>query len=253
MTADCLVLSRKRPAQLDLLLQSIDRYAAGLFSSVTILYRPDDGRYTAGYHLTRQRWPEIPGSQPRFPHLRRWLLEEDFENDIRVWFEGTSFQAEDRTVMFLCDDCVFYRPAVRPSPEELPYAYRLAGPNRWRDHPQYGASEEGYPLTVVGTSYRKSMLQPLLDFRFPNPTALEAGLASQAAAFVPEVIYGPEEACLCMINANRVSEGSNMPHMGIDPATINETYLEGNRFNLDAIDFDSVTTCLTMLELPWTR
>ena len=248
MLASCLILSRKRPAQLDLLLQSINRYADHLFSDVTILYRPDDRDYLVGYGLTQHRWSNLPLHLPGYSPLRRWQLERDFEGDIREWLNRHD---DEQALMFLVDDAVFYRRAERPSPDELPYAYRLAGPNRWRDHPQYGASEEGYPLTIVGTTYRRSTIMPLLGFPFPNPTALEAGLAAQALDFGPQVIYGPPEACLCMINANRVSSGSNMPHMEIDPAAINARYLAGERLALDRIDFSSVKTCITMLPLAW--
>lgn len=245
--APCLILSRNRPAQLDLLLQSIDRYARDVFATTTILYKYDNEDYRRGYNLTRERWPDLGHPSLGHPPARHWQHEFAFEADIRAWVAAD----EKSALCFLTDDAVFYRPARRPAPDELPFAYRTAGSYRWRDYPQGGSSEEGYPLTIVGTTYRTETILPHLMHEFPNPTALEAGMATGAYRFGPEIIHGDDDASLCMINANRVSVGSNMPHADIDPQGMNARYLAGERLDLDGIDFSGVETCQTFLPLVW--
>ena len=53
--SDCLILSKNRPAQLDLLLASIDRYAHDVFDTVTILYTYDSPAYAQSYQYVRHK------------------------------------------------------------------------------------------------------------------------------------------------------------------------------------------------------
>jgi hypothetical protein len=242
--SDCLILSKNRPAQLDLLLTSIDRNARDAFDKVTILYTyAGSGApgYALGYQYVRQEHPQLLESAPR-PH-REYQFEQAFEADIRAWLDDAG-----PAVTFLTDDSVFFRAAVAPREHELPYAYRTAGEYHWRR--ALSGSEENYPLTIVGTTYAKDTIMPLLHYEFPNPTALEAGMANQAHRFTPDVIYGGPMS-LCMINANKVSEASNMPHMNIDPAELNTRFLAGERLDLDGIDFSQVDNCQTTLPFVW--
>jgi hypothetical protein len=176
------------------------------------------------YQYVKQEHPGPPFS----PYL--WAGEYDFEEQVREWL----FRSP---VTFLVDDAVFYRPATEP--DRLPWSHRRAGGHMWRAYPP--ESEEGYPLSVVGDTYGMAMLLPVLPERFPNVTALEAGMAGNRDAFPSEIVYGAEQD-LCVIDANKVSEASNMPHMGVNVDGLLERYMRGERIDLDALDFSTVTT-----------
>jgi hypothetical protein len=232
--------------QLDLLLTSIRRHAPHIFSDVTVLYTHDES-HMMSYQYVKQEHPSISvGVVPI-----HWEAERDFEAQVRDWIAGS----ED-AVTFLVDDAVFYRRALEPEAGELPWAHRHDNPDgcvRWRsfDDPRH-AHEEGYPLTVVGTTYEPRTLFPVLDFEFSGVTGLEAGMATRRADFAPEYIYGQREACLCMVNANRVSEASAMPHMNMSVDEMMRSYIDGVRIDLDGMDFSAVESCQTFLPFAWT-
>lgn len=214
---DVLIFSKDRPAQLDLLLRSIQRHARGLYQHIHIIYDySDDVSFGKGYGIcaldhnsgqVRIRNPFITWgfSSHTMPHA------DDFENLVRGWL-----CRPNQTISFLCDDDVFYRDAQEP--EELPWSYR--------------GGDYDYPFSVDGNVYAKDDVVKLIDgLHFRNPTELEA-FAHECRRRLPfaEVSHG--EPCLVGIPANRVSVSSGMPHMGQDERDLNERYLAGERLAL---------------------
>lgn len=198
---DCLIFSKDRPAQLDLLLRSIDRHALHLYSgmTMTILVRSTDPIYSAGYDLCQEK-------QAQF-----FQEETDFEADVRDWLDRAG-----EIISFLVDDDVFYRDASEPL--ELPWSYR--------------GGDYDYPFSLDGNVYAKADIVKLLDgLHFRNPTELEAfGHTHRKRLPFTEVAHG--EPCLVGIPANRVSVSSGMPHMGVDLEMLNSRYLAGERLAL---------------------
>ncbi len=220
---DVLIFSRDRPAQLDLLLTSIHRHANRLYASASCVYRATTAEYRAGYHRVWQRhkWvqplPEAGGFNVR----------------VRQWLEPSR---SGPTISFLVDDDVFFRDAT--APERLPHSYRLPWSTTWGEHDPY--SDEGYPISLDGNVYEKESLLDLFARapRYNNPTQLEAGLDAFRSAFAPPKLYSSGQS-LVGIPANRVSESSGMPHMGVDQRAMNLHWLAGCGINLDAT-FDGV-------------
>lgn len=210
---DVLVFSKNRAAQLDLLLTSIERYAPFLYGLIYIEWTATTAAFADPYRAISARLPL------RFGH------EQDFEPNVRAWLDHAG-----PLVSFLVDDDVFYQQAQWA---HVPATLRLpAGRYRWADHDPY--SDKGYPLSLDGNIYRKETILPLLEgLHFDNPTQLEAGLDSRRHLFEPSTIYSAGQS-LVGIPANRVSDSSNMPHMGLDPWEMNEKYLAGWRIDLDA-------------------
>lgn len=199
--------------QLDLLLQSIARYAP--FLRPRVFWTASSTVFELGYSACITEHPRVS-----------WWRQQVFAARVRRAVDSW------RQICFLVDDDVFFRPAPA-DPLPLPFSYRLDGDTVWADHEAY--SDEGYPLALDGHVYDTATLPPL-DFPFENPTQLEAGMDSLRHLFQPDTLHGYR--CLVGIPANRVSESSNMPYFGWDHGLTAEglatRYLWGERIDLDA-------------------
>lgn len=200
---DCLIFSKDRPAQLDLLLRSIDRFATHLYATLTVLVALGNG-----YRYSQVRDDHDPSIN--------WWGQGDFEQGVRVWLGTPRWPPY---VSFLCDDDVFYRTAELP--ETVPWSFR--------------GGDYDYPFSVDGNVYRRDRVLELLDgLAFSNPTELEARAHEKAVATgwlgMAELPHG--EPCLTGIPLNRVSASSQMPHLGVHEYDLNERFLAGDRLAL---------------------
>jgi hypothetical protein len=204
---DCLIFSKDRPAQLDLLLRSIDRHAPGLYRSLAVLWQASAGVYADGYAVCER---EHPGE---------WVHQGIFILDVWAWLEQAG-----EVVSFLVDDDVFYRDAQAPL--ELPWSYR--------------GGDYDYPFSLDGNVYAKADVVKLLrGLHFTNPTDLEA-LAHDWRRRLPFVEVAHGEPCLVGIPANRVSISSRMPHMGQHEFDLNERYMAGEHLKIPSLESGSL-------------
>lgn len=199
MGVDCLIFSKDRACQLDLLLRSVDRHAAGMYSSLTVLWTSSTREFGRGYALA---FAEHAGV--------KFVLETDFEQQVRKWLSLT-----DGPVSFLVDDDVFYRAADLGS---LPWSLR--------------GGDYDYPFSLDGNVYALVDVIVLLHgLAFCNPTELEAA-GHEHRNRLPFQAVNHGEPCLVGVPLNRVSEQSGMPHMGVHEYDLNERYLAGDRLRI---------------------
>lgn len=205
---DCLIFSRDRPAQLDLLLRSIDRHAADVYRSLSVLWTCTSPGFERGYAMLALDYT---------PRGVRFGRERSFEEDVRDWLRGSG-----DVVSFLVDDDVFYRDA--PAPERLPWSYR--GGDYW------------YPFSLDGNVYERKHVDHLLTgITFRDPTQLEARGHEQHRRLPFAEVYPCTPPCLVGVPANRVSPSSGMPHDDVDPAELNDRFLEGGRLEIPSVPF----------------
>ena len=209
---DALIFSKDRPAQLDLLLRSIDRYALGLYASLTVLAASSAPEYRDGY---RRVFADRPGVQV-WPETR-------FESQVKLWVLSKA-----RPVSFLCDDDVFYRSAFNPGvlqPGRLPLSFR--------------GGDYDYPFSLDGVVYESRDLRPLLEgLHFTGPTSLEHA-GHLARERLPFATLNESPACLTGWPLNRVSAESSMPSLGVHEYDLNERFLEGRRLAIPAVPASS--------------
>jgi hypothetical protein len=231
---DCLVFSRDRPLQLDGLLSSLERYAAHLFKSVTVLHTSSNPLFQLGYLDCAREHKAVT-----------FWRQDDFETDVREWLAGVG-----EYICFLVDDDLFIRRAPEaehalPRWDEVCFSLRLRMTNRWwrwRNDPRMDYS---YPLALDGHIFRHSELSPLFRFSFGDPTRLEAGLAGQSDSLALPYMAADFVQCLVGIPANRVSPSSGMPFMGnpeYEPMRLLEQYMIGWRLDPDAMPLADVDT-----------
>jgi hypothetical protein len=279
VTVPAIVLSKDRPAQLQLLLDSLQRNAPGVFAPTVIW----TSRYP-GYNLIDRQGAAI---------WNQSVFRGDVLDALRDCDDGAPYTC------FFCDDDILYRPLTgRPWVEALAdertlcYSLRLgantirqypsglaqmvpwpvfgnypAGDPEWFAWPWHGAVgtvdvelDFAYPGSIDGHLFRTQELRAMLTGRdWDNPTALECAL--MAACLEDKTEQRPAMACgprsvLVGNPVNRVSEQSNVRHGATYPVTaaeLNERWLDGQRLDFDAIDFSAVDGAHAEVELKWRK
>lgn len=245
---DVLIFSKDRAAQLDALLQSMERYFP-YASSIVALVAWSDVQHNYAYQECGRRF------SGRTPAITL-IPQAGFERNLWWWLNRC-----ERPIMFLVDDDLFYRPA--PPRTGLPFSYALGNnltysetqgveqipPGElafdWAPGGDPRAGDFGYPLTVDATVYDKSTILPLLGFHFDNPTQLEAGLANQWRTFheTTPIMHMAEESSVVSIPHNRVTTGSMNPISGLacfSVERLRDDYLAGKRIRLEEMDFSNI-------------
>ncbi len=249
-----IVFSRNRPAQLDLLLSSISRYAPNLAEQITVLWRADNNNYKRGYLICGREHPNIG-----------FLQETAFNKDLRKLVFNYSEQYEPLPdhYVFFCDDDVFYRPLPTPTPQTLLglypnvltvslrlgfntqrcYSLRInqglpTTPHHWEDGFLWEwkgqTGDWGYPGSLDGNVWRAVELEDLLNEQQPaNPNQLEEML-NRACERLPKMeMICYRQSCLVgnavnLVNdshaTNRYGETHNFP-----VELLNDWYLDDMR------------------------
>lgn len=201
---DVLIFSKDRPAQLDLLLRSMEEFAGQLYATVTVLLDWSADCYRKGYEILYAE--RINGSGVQF------VIDGDFHTDVMTWLS-----LAEPLISFLVDDDVFYADA--PTDVTAPLSLR--------------GGDYDYPFSVDGNIYDREQIWNLLDgLWFRNPTELEAEGWTMRDKLPFKSVNPCEQPCLVGIPLNRVSESSRMPHMGQHEYDLNESYLKGLRLEL---------------------
>lgn len=266
-----IILSKDRPAQLDLLLRSIERNGGGQFEGTIVTPLINEAYKTV--FIDHDRWDFSCG---------------DFEVAVRA-----ELHKAGEFVCFMCDDGILYQPLpeeptwgwrMRTADEVLCVSLRL-GQNTWECYPSNhvnakpsaftgkineslvwrwtleprfpGESDFGYPGSIDGHIFRTADVRRMLDGKsFPNPTALECALYDGCNELSDE---RPFMACyphsVYVGNPiNRVSEQSGVRYGESYPVTAdecNQRFLAGERIDLEALDFSHVNGAHTEIELKW--
>lgn len=248
-----IIFSRDRPAQLALLLDSLDRYAYP--EATRILWWATKPKFVSGYACVTD--------QPRTPPER-------FDAELRSQL-GTDDRW--RTVSFFCDDdIVFRRLPQRPwellhdDDSILSVCLYLGRQNvkqpippgfpRWEWGP-LARHDFGFPCGIDGNTYRvNDVLDMIGSETIPNPTMLETVLALRlplVAEKRPLMACFPDQ-CLVGVPVNRVSDQSGVPFGRKFPQTtedLNRRFLAGERIDLDRLDFSGVDSCHHEIEFVW--
>jgi hypothetical protein len=221
---DALIFSKDRACQLDLLLRSIDRYAPGLYSSLTVLWAWSATPFAEAYQTVMKEHQGVV-----------FQTERDFRDDVDTWLGLRDRWT--RPVSFLVDDDVFYRDCDLSSYPVLPVSLR--------------GGDYDYPFSVDGNIYRRDQLIELLrDTPYVDPSTLEmAGDMNARERWRFATNHPVEPPCLVGVPWNRVSSHSGMPHANIDTRFLNELYLEGQRLAIPSSSVNLGTHAI--LDLEW--
>jgi hypothetical protein len=280
-----IVFSKDRPAQLDLLLRSMERNAPVLTDDIHIIWRVQGRqllhavrctRYRAGYQTCRRDWPSL-----------HWHEQTAFDEDVLQLLIDAAARPDEKLV-FLTDDSVFFRslgggdPAVILDQEDRvlcvslrlgrntteSYMYRRAQsvPRfserdgyvmwRWRD----ADGDFGYPGSLDGHVFRAAELLRLLrdGSKWANPNQLEVELSRRiGAATTHPLMAAYRESVLVGVPVNRTSEVCRENRAAetyrLQPARLNAVYLKGQRLRIESIDPARVNAVHAEFELDESR
>lgn len=250
MTA-ALIFSRDRPAQLDLLLRSLNARARTLFSHTTVLYRASGPEYLLGYKECAAEHPHTV-----------FCNEHSFQHQTWTVLHGSG----DATFAFLCDDDIIMRPLTeQPPPEQVltdnldilcfslrlglntDYCYPLRRPQqrphilKWDSDALiwswlHADGDFGYPGSLDGHVFRVGNLMGLIGSSdFTSPNRLEEALNHSCWASERPLMACYRTSLLVGNAVNRVQHefpnrhGETYP---ADPQALNQSYLAGNRLRL---------------------
>jgi hypothetical protein len=245
--------------QLEALLRSVERYAPNLLERTAVLYKPTEATYFEAYERLRRSWSGLA-----------WRLEADFAADSQ-----TVIGSGEKTV-FHTDDDLYFRPVDEvPLADDLAcfslrlglnvnYCYpldlreELHSPSieddivswSWREQAEGSFS---YPLALNAHVFRTvDVRRWLAEARFRNPNELEVGLQNHLNE-LPSRMASFRHSCVVNVPVNLVNEVYPNRHAGsYSVAELNDRFLHGERLDLDAMDFSTVTACHQELDLAFT-
>ena len=253
---DCLIFSKNRAAQLDLLLQSIKQYAPNLYNSIIVLYKATNDQHKLSYAKLQNGYPNV--------HL---LDELDFNKDVKHFINNS----KQPLYSFLVDDDVFFR-KVNITPQQIHeliyhttrvFSVRLGKQYKYikdfylyKDYmmlPRQGNVKcATYPMSLDGNIFDRKKLMNCIDkINFINPNKLESKLHHNFANKFSN-IYSTPDQCLVGVPINRVSDTSGCAYgeqYGMHEDEICERLLSGERFHLEDIDFGKVNNTHVELDL----
>lgn len=114
----------------------------------------------------------------------------------------------------------------------------------------------GYPLSVEGHIFKQSFMQDIVnkeDFDFYDPNSFE-GKMQQFLGTTPPIMGCCETNYIVNTPINRVQDtclNRAGDEHGITAESLNDSYLNGDTINLEAIDFSNIVGCQQELALPF--
>jgi len=246
------IFSKDRACQLDLLLNSIEKFFENYKDeSFTIIYKASNDEFNHGYELVKQKHP-----------LFCFVKETNFKEDVK-----NIFKQHSHTVMFLVDDDMFIDRFSVTGPHfnkfvgnptsltlslrmhpKVTYCYTtkthtsppmLLG-NTWDWQTAPRNTDWSYPMSVDGHVFRYADVNQLFfGLNYNNPNSFEGALAGYAASYSkmkarmmcyskPIIINNPVNK-VQTLNGNHCGLTHSYP-----AADLNRDFLAGNSINLEA-------------------
>lgn len=245
LAVDTLIFSKDRPAQLDLLLQSIRDYFPVANTGINVLYKSTHREYGIGYETIARKYRNV-----------NMIAEQSFKNDTIVIINSFS----EKHCMFFADDEIFinepdmmalmsaFTDDVACISLRLGKSVNYCQPARKSmELPQFSKDDKilkwnwtqgdlftdwHYPRSLIGTIHRTSTIQQLMSnpaVEFRNPNEMECAFAPISADTSRPNMVSMPHSCIVSIPANIISNLTNTPNMGIDPMQITQQYNAGWR------------------------
>jgi hypothetical protein len=260
-----IIFSKNRAAQLNLLLDSIIENSNDIFDKVSIIFKADVG-FRDAYDIM------IYSDYYKLINLH-WYKENSLE--VGLDFNSILKNVIDETIpftTFMVDDNILYN-KIESTQEEILntikedvicFSLRL-GENCTYSHPanqnyslknyvsydnfiffNWNTQEPGdfaYPLSVDGHIYKTKFIKSAFDaIPFNNPNTLEANL-QHLLRYIPYKVYSLKESVLVGVPVNLVNDSFNNRNglkYPISVETLNEKFLNGERINLNALNFSDI-------------
>jgi hypothetical protein len=248
---DCVIFSKDRACQLDLLLRSIELNFEEVKDVCTILYKHTNEDYKTAYNKLKQKFP-----------LYNWVEESDFKKDLINIFR--SFKHE--YCMTMVDDEVVVRNykikpmidimseyknvlhtvSLRMQPNvNFTYTWNLHSPPPqlksindfivWKWDEIDVRTDWGFPSCVNSHIYRTDFYKFYIErLQYKNVNTIEIFLHHQRQNFKPYMLCGEKSKTVCIAN-NVTQDGNsiNSNNTEFSLETLNKKYLDGVTIKLE--------------------
>jgi hypothetical protein len=223
MATNAIIFSKNRQMQLHLLLESITKYAEGVFDDVFILYKGD-------YSLIESRFPDCT-----------FLPEQDFRFQLTHLIN--KMPCEDRVIFYVDDNCLINQMpdihhmysndviSTRLSPD-ISFCYALQSKHthtfksikhdRLTINWQRSTGDFNYPMSVDGNVYTAGFLKQLVNYNYTNPNSLEDAMQN----LKPKI-----ECFSCYMDASVIGFPVNM---------VNTTHPNKNESKYEVFDLEQL-------------
>jgi hypothetical protein len=264
-----IIFSKDRPAQLHLLLESIQRNDPNhLYDPIEVIYTASNADFRRGYVVVAGRFRNVT-----FVHESNFRLQT---------IDAVSTAGE--FVVFMVDDMILYRKiefaekAIQELFEGFPlacfsmrlgrntthmYQYGIETPLPkfiskvgeflvWHRHAQATVENFSYVGSVDAHIFRTPLIEEILrNCTFNNPNELEVSLVRASSAF-PPIMACCEQSLMVNSPINRVQDAFKN-RFGVvyfmSAEGLNEQYLRGRLLDLDSIRFDEIAGCHQELDV----
>jgi len=264
-----IIFSFDRAIQLELLLQSIERYDRQNTLKVSVLFAYSTNDHLKSYAALQQKYPSVNWVAeerfkkrmvlPIFPaywHNYYWWLKYSYSRVYSSHFRQQVLDLirnqSEETVMFLTDDSMFFRDFSIPDlalckisehPSIASFSLRhgknIGGGNfvelhdslYWNIYDPQEHPEWSFPFSIDGHIYSKLFIERSFSkVWFKNPNTLEGNIA----CYVKEkkllsTVYGNKESSLVGFELNRVQTISNNNNLNISSNYLNTLFSNGYR------------------------
>ena len=265
---DCLIFTKDRACQLDLLLRSIEDNFPEL-GSIKIIYNASSPSFLSGYQILFHRYPQ-----------HEWIEETNLVKDIK---DVVSTFENEFSMAFVDDELIVRKHDITPLLDtirtnelvhcaslrlgkQVDYTYTANIPSPppnfikkeghdiygWKWEEQNPNADWGYPACINSHIYRTELFKGLiLQNNFKNVNDLEGMFNRARQYFKPVMICFGEPMSLNVAN-NHVQTGSNR-HSNKDEYTVeslNDKFIAGHR--IDPAPLYGYETNMATLELDYT-
>lgn len=263
MSIPTLIVSKDRAAQLDLLLNSIDKNAHGLFD-ISVIFKSSNDFFWRGYERLADIWKNIKFQE-------EWIKP---EVDFFGWLNRNE---HDLTVLF-ADDCIFYRPCMVWEDDLLrlfnmqnmwSFSYRLGDNITVQDYTRNTTADKptifaekynsifwdyrrvkpdhsfGWPCGIDAFVYRTRDLKWLLEGKsFASFNDLEGLMIKSIREKSPSqyLMACPLQSNVFVQQINIVHDKglNNIGKFRVSLQELNEKFISGERISLESMSFEGI-------------
>lgn len=258
----CVIFSKDRSAQLDLLLSSVQKNCRHLFSEIRVLYTASNEDYQRSYDILIEEWKDIAvfHKEQNFCEDTKKIVQTDtkllcFFTDDDIVYKKVNVRVSEICSFFdeLEVGCLSLRLGRNTVIQNLVTKEQTNCPTYianydnkflvWDRNLVAGNSNYNYTLSVDGHIFRtKTILNMVKSFEFNHPNDFEGGLQNYRSLISP-LMSSLEQSCVVGVPINKVNDKVGNEHGNLYPQSqeeFNKKYLEGKRIRLDKIEFMNV-------------
>lgn len=244
------IFSKDRPAQLDLLLESMNKYCNSWRAEYNVIYTFSSSAFKEGYEKVIHKYKEF-----------NFIKQENFSLQL------LDIIKKSKIIGLITDDSLFYKESKQPFLDDVGVYSCRYGLNtvmqdpfnktyqpilnkfttesetiKWNSLWYHPLNNYGFQCSMDGHFYKSKNLLEMINFEFSNPSQLESNLFNRRQIINPW-IRSEKESSLVNIPLNNAGGYTNFIQANLEE--INKKYLEGKKIKYK---IDKIIGCHQILD-----